>query len=151
VPVDFCGLGTCFILDLLAGVRFVWGEGSLPGKKWGLDGVFCGGGICLGRLKRFIKLGGEMISLPAIESALQVKYPATEDGSVIAIEATPSDDHPEVVLFSTIDIAREDANKVIHEAGLSGLHNIRKIVSIEEIPVLGTGKTNYRELKSMLK
>jgi len=34
-----------FSVGFLAGVRFVWSEGSLPGKKQGLDGVFCGGGI----------------------------------------------------------------------------------------------------------
>lgn len=103
-----------------------------------------------GRLKRFIKLGGEMISLPAIEAALQKHYPATDEGPVVAIEATPVEANPEVVLFSTIDVDREKANQVIREEGLSALHNIRKVIKVDEIPVLGTGKTNYRELKGML-
>lgn len=104
-----------------------------------------------GRKKRFIKLGGEMISLPAIESALLKHFPNTSDGSpALAIEATSSLEHPEVVLFTTVSLLREEVNGVIRNAGLSPLYNIRKIVSIDEIPVLGTGKTDYKLLKELL-
>lgn len=104
-----------------------------------------------GRLKRFIKLGGEMVSLPAIEDAL-LKHFATEEseGPTLAVEATPSEDSPEVVLFSTIELTREQVNKIIKQEGLSGLHNIRRIVKVNEIPILGTGKTDYKILKSQL-
>ena len=49
-----------------------------------------------------------------------------------------------------LDLTREQVNDEIRDAGLSPLHNIRRIVRVEEIPVLGTGKTNYRELKGRL-
>jgi long-chain-fatty-acid--[acyl-carrier-protein] ligase len=39
---------------------------------------------------------------------------------------------------------------VIREAGLSGLHNIRRLIPVDEIPLLGTGKTDYRELARRL-
>jgi len=104
-----------------------------------------------GRLKRFVKLGGEMISLPAVEAVL-VEHHASDDdeGPVLAVEATPSEEHPELVLFTTLDLTREQVNDEIRDAGLSALHNIRRIVRVEEIPVLGTGKTNYRALKQQL-
>ncbi|MEN6620477.1 MAG: MFS transporter [Smithella sp.] len=103
-----------------------------------------------GRKKRFIKLGGEMISLPAIENALLPL--ATDDGKgpTLAVEATPSEEHPEIVLFTTLPVTREEANQKIREAGLSPLHNIRVLRQVKEIPVLGTGKTNYQALKKML-
>jgi acyl-CoA synthetase (AMP-forming)/AMP-acid ligase II len=104
-----------------------------------------------GRLKRFVKLGGEMISLPAIEAALEPHYIADADeGPVLAVEATPHEDHPELVLFATRDIDRQTANRLIREAGLSPLHNISRVVRLEQIPVLGTGKTDYRTLKASL-
>lgn len=104
-----------------------------------------------GRMKRFIKLGGEMISLPAIESVLQKIFPATTDGTpALAVEATPSEHHPEVVLFTTFKIEREEINAYIRKAGLSALHNVRRLVEIETIPVLGTGKIDYRQLKTAL-
>lgn len=105
-----------------------------------------------GRLKRFVKLGGEMLSLPAIEEALSRYYvKSTDEEPVIAVEATPVELNPELVLFTIRDLDREDVNNRIKEAGLSPLHNIRVIRQIEKIPVLGTGKTDYRSLKEMLR
>jgi long-chain-fatty-acid--[acyl-carrier-protein] ligase len=104
-----------------------------------------------GRLKRFIKLGGEMISLPAIESVLQQHFTSEgHEGPTIAIEATPSEDHPEVVLFTTQPADRAGVNRMIRDAGLSGLHNVSRVILVDEIPVLGTGKTDYRALEQQL-
>lgn len=103
-----------------------------------------------GRLKRFVKLGGEMVSLPAIEDALQSQFAFEDDkGPVLAVEATEAES-PELVLFTTLNIDRETVNRKIREAGLSGLHSIRRVIKLDEMPLLGTGKTNYRLLKQML-
>lgn len=116
------------------------------------DGVltFCG------RLKRFAKIGGEMVSLPAIEAVLAEFYPQDDgEGPVMAVEAfthasgKSSLVRPELVLFSTIWLDRQAVNKQLREGGLSGLHNIRQIIHVDRIPVLGTGKTDYRALRSM--
>jgi long-chain-fatty-acid--[acyl-carrier-protein] ligase len=104
-----------------------------------------------GRLKRFVKLGGEMISLPAIESVLleNLNFPEQE-GVVLAVEAVGNDDTPELVLFMVFDTDRHNVNQAIREGGLSPLHNIRKVIVVADIPVLGTGKTDYQSLKKML-
>lgn len=105
-----------------------------------------------GRLKRFVKLGGEMISLPAIEDVLS-RHCADGEGDkpTLAVEATPRELNPELVLFTVRDLDREEVNRRIREGGLSPLHNIRRVVKLDEIPLLGTGKTNYRALKDILK
>lgn len=104
-----------------------------------------------GREKRFVKLGGEMISLPAIETVLLQRFGSShDDGPPLAVEAAPGDGHPEIVLFSTLPIEREDANGAIRKSGLSALYNIRKVEKVEEIPVLGTGKTDYKRLQKQL-
>ncbi|MFH1371250.1 MAG: AMP-binding protein [Planctomycetota bacterium] len=128
---------------------------EIEGKQWYSTGDL----VCIdqdglltfqGRLKRFVKLGGEMISLPAIESVLEAAFPYESDkGPTLAVEAT-GDEQPELVLFTSRDIDREDANKKIRAAGLSGLHSIRRVIKLDEIPLLGTGKTNYRALKQLL-
>ena len=69
---------------------------------------------------------------------------------MIAVEATPSEEHPEIVLFTCVQTDREAVNTRIRNAGLSPLHNIRRIIPISEIPLLGTGKTDYRALKKTL-
>ncbi len=100
-----------------------------------------------GRLKRFIKLGGEMVSMPAIEEVLNQHFQTSDDkGPFLAVES-PQEDAPELTLFTARDISREQANAAIRQAGLSPLHNIRRVVCVPEIPVLGTGKTDYRTLK----
>jgi long-chain-fatty-acid--[acyl-carrier-protein] ligase len=130
---------------------------EFEGKSWYRTGdlVVSDSAGCLtftGRLKRFIKLGGEMISLPAIESVLSSLHSRDldpESGPVLAVEATPTDP-PEIVLFTTLSLSRADVNDALRSAGLSGLHSIRRVVPVEAIPVLGTGKTDYRALKELL-
>ncbi len=104
-----------------------------------------------GRLKRFVKLGGEMVSLPAIENALLPHFASSDDdGPSIAVEATPNEDRPEVVLFATQSADRRTINQHIREAGLSALHNISRVITVPEIPLLGNGKTDYRALRDQL-
>jgi long-chain-fatty-acid--[acyl-carrier-protein] ligase len=130
---------------------------SFAGKEWyrtgdlvceDTDGVltFCG------RLKRFVKIGGEMIPLAGVEAALETKWTTSEpgEGPCLAVECTPDEEHPEMVLFTTLDIDREAANRCLREAGLSPLHNIRRVVRLQALPLLGTGKTDYRALKATL-
>jgi long-chain-fatty-acid--[acyl-carrier-protein] ligase len=101
-----------------------------------------------GRLKRFIKLGGEMISLPAIESVLVPQFGELDDGPVIAVEAIGTAEHPDIVLFTRKPAERAEVNAWIKDAGLSALHYVRQVVVVDAIPVLGTGKTDYRAIKA---
>jgi long-chain-fatty-acid--[acyl-carrier-protein] ligase len=55
-----------------------------------------------------------------------------------------------LVLVCIQEIERAEVNRHIAEAGLSSLHNIRHVVQIDDIPILGTGKTNYRALAAQL-
>jgi acyl-CoA synthetase (AMP-forming)/AMP-acid ligase II len=105
-----------------------------------------------GRLKRFIKAGGEMISLPQIEETLLRALdslvpdglPGEQEGPLLAIEAVGPDGL--ITLFSSADISREQANRILSSGGLSGLYNIRQVIKVEKLPLLGTGKVDYRAL-----
>jgi long-chain-fatty-acid--[acyl-carrier-protein] ligase len=104
----------------------------------------------VGRLKRFVKLGGEMISLPAIEEVLERAFPSPADsGPALAVIARSEDQTPELVLISTRALDRALVNAAIREAGLSGLHHIRAIVQVEKLPLLGTGKIDYQALRAL--
>ncbi len=105
-----------------------------------------------GRLKRFIKLGGEMVSLVAIESVLEQVYTDEKDeGPCLAVVPTQVEDRPELILYTTKPIQREEVNQHIRQSGLSGLHNIRQVVQLNELPLLGTGKVDYRGLAALTK
>jgi acyl-CoA synthetase (AMP-forming)/AMP-acid ligase II len=102
-----------------------------------------------GRLKRFIKLGGEMISLPAIEQALQGCLPEAE-GPALAVLAAGEEGQQELVAVATVDLDRRAANDCLQKRGLSPLHAIRRVIRVEALPVLGTGKTDYRALSNLV-
>jgi long-chain-fatty-acid--[acyl-carrier-protein] ligase len=107
--------------------------------------------VFAGRLKRFVKLGGEMVSLPAIEEALSRRFQGDEETEpTLAVQPSTEDLNPDLILFSVSGIPRDEANAAIREAGLSSLHNIRVVRRIEQIPTLGTGKTDYQALKELL-
>lgn len=99
-----------------------------------------------GRLKRFIKIGGEMISMPFIEKILEEEY-GVEGEHVLAVEGCDRAKDPVVTLFSTKDLNLSEVNKYLRSRGVASIARIRNIEKVEEIPMLGSGKTNYRELK----
>ncbi len=102
-----------------------------------------------GRLKRFVKLGGEMISLPGdrggAAAALLVRgrRRAAARGGDDGVVREPGDR----ALHRASDERATRSTRFVREAGLSALYNIRQVIQVDSIPVLGTGKTDYRGLK----
>lgn len=103
-----------------------------------------------GRLKRFLKAGGEMISLPALEAPFSKLYPADENGPKVAVEGVETDDGRHIVLFSTESISTREASDILLEAGLRGVMRIDDVKQLDAIPVLGTGKTDYKTLRALV-
>ncbi|MEM1282460.1 MAG: AMP-binding protein, partial [Chlamydiota bacterium] len=114
-----------------------------------------------GRLKRFVKIAGEMISLPAIEAALNdwasekdwkatIKNEEEEyDGPLTAVSAKEFDDEKtEIYLFSMINTDTKEINTYLRSSGFSNLTKISKVFTIQNIPLLGSGKINYRLLEN---
>ncbi len=102
-----------------------------------------------GRLKRFIKIAGEMISLPFIERKLVEKY--GEDGeNVLAVEGSDKTTPPKIVVFTTKEMDKQEIQSYLHKNGVAPIAKITDIITIDEIPVLGTGKTDYKVLKGMV-
>lgn len=126
------------------------------GRKWYVTGDLghlneSGAVILAGRKKRFVKVAGEMVSLPAIESVLVEKWPGTEEGPSIAVESLEIEgERPVICLFSTTKLSLDEANTTLSDAGFSGVARLNKTVTVHQIPVLGTGKTDYRGLKAQL-
>ncbi|MEZ6133314.1 MAG: AMP-binding protein [Pirellulaceae bacterium] len=103
-----------------------------------------------GRLKRFLKAGGEMISLPALEEPFSREFPADENGPRVAVEGIETDDGRHIVLFTKEDLTLRRAGEILLDAGLRGVMRLDEVRRVESIPVLGTGKTDYKELKQQI-
>jgi long-chain-fatty-acid--[acyl-carrier-protein] ligase len=102
-----------------------------------------------GRLKRFIKIGGEMISMPMIEKILLEIY-GNDEKQVLAVEGSDKDGEAVIAVFTTIDLNLATLNKNLKDYGLTGLSKIHKLIPVDEIPLLGSGKTDYKQLKNLL-
>ncbi len=102
-----------------------------------------------GRLKRFLKAGGEMISLPALEEPFQKRYPSDEHGPRVAVEGVETDGGRHIVLFTTFDLPLREASEILLAEGLRGVMRLDEVRRLDSIPVLGTGKTDYTTLRKM--
>jgi len=107
----------------------------------------------LGRLKRFAKISGEMVSLTAVEDALAGAFPQLGLKCEIAVIAVPDEDKGEKLIAVTDQpkLTLEDIRGVIRGKGMTNLCVPRELRVVREIPKLGTGKVNHRELQSRLK
>lgn len=107
-----------------------------------------------GRLKRFVKLGGEMISLVAIESALLEAAPKkgwelSEDAPSLAVISQEIDENKvRIILITSFQTTVDEANTALRMVGFSNLVKVSEVKPHAEIPLMGTGKINYRELEA---
>ncbi|MCA0057036.1 MULTISPECIES: AMP-binding protein [unclassified Mesorhizobium] len=94
-----------------------------------------------GRAKRFAKIAGEMVSLGAVEMLVQSLWPEERHAAV----AVPDKRRGErIVLVTTADDASaEELRQFGKKAGAAELMVPNDIVKVEEIPALGSGKTDY--------
>lgn len=92
-----------------------------------------------GRSKRFAKIGGEMVSLAAIEQNLITIWPDSEH----LVVSIPDDKKGEqLILLSTRSYI---SNKELKQ-NLSGFSSIalpKKFIHVEALPILAAGKINY--------
>ena len=101
----------------------------------------------LGRVKRFAKIAGEMIALELVENMALAASPNREH----AVVNLPDPQRGEALVLFTTDAAlsREQLRDAAQAQGLPELAIPRRIIPLEHLPLLGTGKTDYVTLKLM--
>ncbi len=106
----------------------------------------------LGRMKRFAKVSGEMISLGAVEEALAGSFPEFGPRCEVAVMTRPDEGKGELLMAITneprLQIAKVRA--ALRDKGLPNLAAPRELHVVKTIPKLGTGKVDYRGLAAML-
>ena len=106
----------------------------------------------LGRMKRFAKVSGEMVSLTAVEDALAGAFPQYGLHCQIAVITRPEENKGEVLIAVTNEpkLTLDEIRDAIKAKGLTNLSMPREIKVVQEIPKLGTGKVNHRELQAQM-
>ncbi len=101
----------------------------------------------LGRVKRFAKIAGEMVSLETVEKLAQTAAP---NGLHAASTQADAQRGETIVLFTNDPtLGREGLQAAAKSLGAPELAIPKKIVQVKELPLLGTGKTDYVTLKLM--
>jgi acyl-[acyl-carrier-protein]-phospholipid O-acyltransferase/long-chain-fatty-acid--[acyl-carrier-protein] ligase len=94
-----------------------------------------------GRLKRFAKIGGERVSLAVVENCASALWP---DNMHAAVSLPDGRKGEQLVLVTDAKAAnRGEIVGWAHNHGVSELSVPRKVVHVDQVPVLGTGKTDY--------
>ncbi len=105
-----------------------------------------------GRLKRFAKVSGEMVSLAAVEDVLAGAFPQYGLRFAVAVIARPDEAKGEKLITVTNEprLTLVQVREALRAGGLGNLAAPREIKLVRELPRLGTGKINHRELERIL-
>lgn len=97
------------------------------------------------RLKRFAKISGEMISLDAIEQMAEACFGAGKN----AVVHVPEGKKGETVILYTINeqATKQQFREYLGKAGHSMLNLPSHVIVVENLPLLGSGKTDYVSLR----
>lgn len=124
----------------------------LGGEYWYLTGDIgyigaSGDLFLLGRLSRFVKIGGEMVSLEALECILRESLPGAlmQEQITLAVCEVP-EDKVKLCLFTTFPTTLHEVNDVLKNAETSNIVKISYVHQVEKIPLLGVGKPDYASL-----
>ncbi|BBP03325.1 hypothetical protein TPL01_30460 [Sulfuriferula plumbiphila] len=101
----------------------------------------------VGRVKRFAKVAGEMISLETVEAIAAQAAPDCQHGAATAQDEQRGE---AIVLFTTAQgLSRELLLEAARTMGLPEIAVPRRLEYIETLPVLGTGKVDYVSLQAL--
>jgi acyl-[acyl-carrier-protein]-phospholipid O-acyltransferase/long-chain-fatty-acid--[acyl-carrier-protein] ligase len=100
-----------------------------------------------GRLKRFAKIGGEAVSLAVVENIAAALWP---DNAHAAVAVPDGRKGEQIVLVTDAkDANRMDLVGWAQNHGASELAVPRRVLMVDAIPVLPTGKTDYVSVQTM--
>jgi acyl-[acyl-carrier-protein]-phospholipid O-acyltransferase/long-chain-fatty-acid--[acyl-carrier-protein] ligase len=101
-----------------------------------------------GRLKRFVKIGGEMISLVMVEEALSQLTP--DDIECCAVELPDAKRGSLIVAVTSKTVDQSDISKRLAKE-IPNLALPKKYVTVADFPRMGSGKTDFRTLTEQVR
>jgi len=157
LPVDQAGL------ILIGGAQIMLGYLNNPektqqvikminGERWYISGdkgkIDSDGFLTiLDRYSRFAKLGGEMISLSAVEQA--VLNVSDDDLELVAVNVEDPQKGESIILLHQGEIDSKATKQAMLADGCNPLMIPKRWVEVEQIPKLGAGKTDFSLAKKL--
>jgi acyl-[acyl-carrier-protein]-phospholipid O-acyltransferase/long-chain-fatty-acid--[acyl-carrier-protein] ligase len=94
-----------------------------------------------GRAKRFAKVGGEMVSLSAVEALASELWPSAQSG-VVALP-DPRKGERLILVTTQKDAARDALIREAKNKGASEMMIPAEVIVVDKLPLLATGKADY--------
>jgi acyl-[acyl-carrier-protein]-phospholipid O-acyltransferase/long-chain-fatty-acid--[acyl-carrier-protein] ligase len=102
-----------------------------------------------GRAKRFAKVGGEMVSLAAIEQLAAELWP--DALSAAATEVDPRKGERIILVTQRKDATRADFQAYAKSKGASDLMIPAEVAIVDQVPLLGSGKLDFAAVTKMVR
>lgn len=101
-----------------------------------------------GRVKRFANIGGETVSLAVVENCADAVWP--DNQHVALIRPDPKKGEQIVLVSDCPDANQTDIRTWAQSHGVSELSIPKKVYTVDEIPLLGTGKVDFNGAAKLL-
>lgn len=150
VTVSGSQLMKCYLDNEQKTAEVIFENDGLRWYKTGDKGTLTKDGFVqlLGRYSRFAKLGGEMISLTAVETRLHdtglllgLEY------ATVAISDTAKGER--IVLLVAGNVNADELSRKIRKSGMPPLMIPGSVLRVDSIPKLGSGKWNFTQMKKL--
>jgi acyl-[acyl-carrier-protein]-phospholipid O-acyltransferase / long-chain-fatty-acid--[acyl-carrier-protein] ligase len=99
------------------------------------------------RYPRFAKIGGEMVSLSAVEASINTQLPP--DIEILATTIPDGKKGESIVLLYTGTIDELELKSNIKQSALTALSSPSKLIKVDAIPKLGSGKSDFNQAKKI--
>jgi acyl-[acyl-carrier-protein]-phospholipid O-acyltransferase/long-chain-fatty-acid--[acyl-carrier-protein] ligase len=103
--------------------------------------------VIRGRLKRFAKIGGEMVSLTVVENCASAVWPEFLHAAAILPDLRKGEQI--VLVTDNPNAKRSELLRWAQAHGVPELSVPKKIISTQSIPILGTGKLDYKAITQL--
>jgi acyl-[acyl-carrier-protein]-phospholipid O-acyltransferase/long-chain-fatty-acid--[acyl-carrier-protein] ligase len=101
-----------------------------------------------GRAKRFAKIGGEMVSLAAVEMLAAELWPDALSG--VATVPDPRKGERLILVTTKKDPSRSELVQFARSRGASEMMVPAEVLIVEKLPLLGSGKIDYQALQKFV-
>ena len=100
------------------------------------------------RYSRFAKLGGEMVSLSAVEETI-LKALGDDELELVAVNVPDDKKGEKVILLIANEMSAKDIKRKLLDADMNALLIPAKFINVNAVPKLGSGKTDFSSAKKV--
>ncbi len=127
---------------------------ELDGQRWyrsGDKGHLDNDGflIIVDRYSRFAKLGGEMISLSAVEETIRAALGGDPELDLVAVNVPDDKKGEKIILLIAHEMSAKNIKKKLMDAKMNPLMIPAQITHVNAVPKLGSGKTDFATSKKV--